>query len=90
MTWLPLAPRSVGRSVGEDFVRSAFETAYREQADMLGRFNLAIFGTTGAGKSTLINAISCACSRRISAQSSIVITQSIVVGWPTFRRALLA
>ncbi len=44
-------------SVGEDFVRSAFAKAYREAADEFGRFNLAIFGKTGVGKSTLINAI---------------------------------
>lgn len=44
-------------SFGEDFVRSAFTKAYRERAEEVGRFNLAIFGKTGVGKSTLINAI---------------------------------
>lgn len=44
-------------SFGEDFVRSAFTKAYRERADEVGRFNLAIFGKTGVGKSTLVNAI---------------------------------
>lgn len=34
-----------------------FREAWREQADEIGRFNLAIFGKTGVGKSTLINAI---------------------------------
>lgn len=34
-----------------------FEKEWQEQADKIGRFNLAIFGKTGAGKSTLINAI---------------------------------
>lgn len=35
----------------------AFEAAYREQARQIGRFNLAVFGKTGAGKSSLVNAI---------------------------------
>jgi uncharacterized protein (DUF697 family)/GTP-binding protein EngB required for normal cell division len=34
-----------------------FRKTYQEQADEIGRFNLAVFGKTGAGKSTLINAV---------------------------------
>jgi uncharacterized protein (DUF697 family)/GTP-binding protein EngB required for normal cell division len=34
-----------------------FEAAYREQAQRIGRFNLAVFGKTGAGKSSLVNAV---------------------------------
>ena len=34
-----------------------FREKWREQANEMGRFNLAIFGKTGVGKSTLINAI---------------------------------
>ncbi|WP_224760629.1 GTPase family protein [Salinibacterium sp. ZJ450] len=34
-----------------------FRQKWQEQADKMGRFNLAIFGKTGVGKSTLINAI---------------------------------
>jgi len=34
-----------------------FRATWQEQADKIGRFNLAIFGKTGVGKSTLINAI---------------------------------
>jgi uncharacterized protein (DUF697 family)/GTP-binding protein EngB required for normal cell division len=34
-----------------------FAAAYRDQAQRLGRFNLAVFGKTGAGKSSLVNAI---------------------------------
>ena len=34
-----------------------FRDKYEEYADKLGRFNLAIFGKTGVGKSTLINAV---------------------------------
>jgi len=34
-----------------------FRKKYQEQAEKIGRFNLAIFGKTGVGKSTLINAI---------------------------------
>jgi uncharacterized protein (DUF697 family)/predicted GTPase len=41
----------------DDWLREQFALAYREQAEKYGRFNLAIFGKTGVGKSTLINAI---------------------------------
>ena len=34
-----------------------FQKEWKEQAEKIGRFNLAIFGKTGVGKSTLINAI---------------------------------
>ncbi|MBO1901737.1 50S ribosome-binding GTPase [Leucobacter weissii] len=34
-----------------------FHAKYREQAEKIGRFNLAVFGKTGVGKSTLINAV---------------------------------
>jgi uncharacterized protein (DUF697 family)/GTPase SAR1 family protein len=36
---------------------SDFESGYAEAAAKVGRFNLAIFGKTGVGKSTLLNAI---------------------------------
>lgn len=35
----------------------AFSKAWQDKADEIGRFNLAIFGKTGVGKSTLVNAI---------------------------------
>jgi uncharacterized protein (DUF697 family)/GTP-binding protein EngB required for normal cell division len=35
----------------------AFGKAWKDKADEIGRFNLAIFGKTGVGKSTLVNAI---------------------------------
>lgn len=49
---------SEARSSGgpDDFVE-AFKLAYREALRELGRFNIAVFGKTGAGKSTLINAV---------------------------------
>ena len=34
-----------------------FRRAYQAQADKIGRFNLALFGKTGVGKSTLNNAV---------------------------------
>jgi len=34
-----------------------FRQKYEEQAAKIGRFNLAVFGKTGVGKSTLINAV---------------------------------
>jgi uncharacterized protein (DUF697 family)/GTP-binding protein EngB required for normal cell division len=41
----------------EDWLTASYRRAYQEQKDELGRFNLAIFGKTGVGKSTLVNAI---------------------------------
>ncbi|MFZ1412068.1 MAG: GTPase [Micropruina sp.] len=35
----------------------SFRAEFDKQAELIGRFNLAIFGKTGVGKSTLINAI---------------------------------
>ena len=40
-----------------EFATSDFESGYAEAAAEVGRFNLAIFGKTGVGKSTLLNAI---------------------------------
>jgi uncharacterized protein (DUF697 family)/GTP-binding protein EngB required for normal cell division len=40
-----------------DWFRNQFAAKFDEQAEKIGRFNLAIFGKTGVGKSTLINAI---------------------------------
>ncbi|MGH3337377.1 MAG: GTPase family protein, partial [Propionibacteriaceae bacterium] len=42
---------------GTDWFRDSFRTEYEKQNAAIGRFNLAIFGKTGVGKSTLINAI---------------------------------
>lgn len=42
---------------GNDWFRDSFRSEYERQSAALGRFNLAIFGKTGVGKSTLINAI---------------------------------
>jgi len=44
------------QSVGDSF-KEQFSRHYKEAAEKIGQFNLAIFGKTGAGKSTLINAI---------------------------------
>jgi uncharacterized protein (DUF697 family)/GTP-binding protein EngB required for normal cell division len=41
----------------QDWFRESFRAEYDKQDASLGRFNLAIFGKTGVGKSTLINAI---------------------------------
>lgn len=41
---------------GNDF-NAEFSAKYREEGRKIGRFNLAVFGMTGVGKSTLINAI---------------------------------
>lgn len=40
-----------------DWFRQSFRAEYDRQAEVLGRFNLALFGKTGVGKSTLVNAI---------------------------------
>lgn len=42
---------------GPEDLGRLFEQEYRAAVAELGRFNLAVFGKTGAGKSTLINAI---------------------------------
>jgi uncharacterized protein (DUF697 family)/GTP-binding protein EngB required for normal cell division len=50
--------RTLGPMAGStDWFRDSFRTEYEKQNAALGRFNLAIFGKTGVGKSTLINAI---------------------------------
>lgn len=41
----------------DDWFGKAFSKAWRDKAEEIGRFNLAIFGKTGVGKSTLVNAI---------------------------------
>ncbi|WP_231600681.1 GTPase family protein [Salinibacterium sp. SWN248] len=41
----------------DSWSQEAFRQKWQEQADTMGRFNLAIFGKTGVGKSTLINAV---------------------------------
>ena len=41
----------------DDWFGQAFTKAWRDKAEEIGRFNLAIFGKTGVGKSTLVNAI---------------------------------
>lgn len=41
----------------DGFAEDEFRDQWKEQAHEIGRFNLAIFGKTGVGKSTLINAI---------------------------------
>jgi uncharacterized protein (DUF697 family)/GTP-binding protein EngB required for normal cell division len=41
----------------EDWLRQQFIEQFEEQSRVIGRFNLAIFGKTGVGKSTLINAM---------------------------------
>ncbi len=40
-----------------DWLRRQFSEKFEEKSKEIGRFNLAIFGKTGVGKSTLINAI---------------------------------
>lgn len=49
---------STGTTFDDDFDPfEAFRTTYRDQCRRLGRFNLAVFGKTGAGKSSLVNAM---------------------------------
>lgn len=42
---------------GTEWFKESFRTEFDKQSAAMGRFNLAIFGKTGVGKSTLINAI---------------------------------
>lgn len=48
--------RGLGAGLGEGF-RSAFRAEFDKQGLEVGRFNLALFGKTGVGKSTLLNAV---------------------------------
>jgi uncharacterized protein (DUF697 family)/GTP-binding protein EngB required for normal cell division len=41
----------------DEWFGQAFGKAWQDKAEEIGRFNLAIFGKTGVGKSTLVNAI---------------------------------
>lgn len=43
--------------LGADAFRRSFREEYDKQGLQIGRFNLAIFGKTGVGKSTLLNAV---------------------------------
>ena len=43
--------------ISDELFRKTFRDEYDKQGLAIGRFNLAIFGKTGVGKSTLINAI---------------------------------
>lgn len=43
--------------LGDDLFRRTFREEYEKQGLAIGRFNLAIFGKTGVGKSTLLNAV---------------------------------
>ncbi len=49
-------PAPADAVIVEEIVR-LFEKRYDAAVEALGRFNLAVFGKTGAGKSTLVNAI---------------------------------
>src|SRR3982750_2882295 len=40
-----------------DWFAESFRNEFEKQASAMGRFNLAIFGKTGVGKSTLVNAV---------------------------------
>ncbi|TIC85627.1 GTPase [Nocardioides sp. GY 10127] len=44
-------------NVSEEWIRRTVEESWRAQELEVGSFNLAIFGKTGVGKSTLVNAI---------------------------------
>ena len=44
-------------SAPAQFTQDAFEKAFTDAEVAIGRFNLAVFGKTGVGKSTLVNAI---------------------------------
>ena len=52
-----IGPTQAGPDLGKDEVLGLFEQRLAEAFGALGTFNLAVFGKTGAGKSTLVNAI---------------------------------
>jgi predicted GTPase len=53
------APAAAPTRPGEspEWSQQAFEAAFADAEIKIGRFNLAVFGKTGVGKSTLVNAI---------------------------------
>jgi uncharacterized protein (DUF697 family)/GTPase SAR1 family protein len=62
----PASPRATDPRAGQplptppqvpEWSQEAFETAFADAEVKIGRFNLAVFGKTGVGKSTLVNAI---------------------------------
>lgn len=57
----PSDPATVGQTGGAtqptEFTQAAFEKAFADADVEIGRFNLAVFGKTGVGKSTLVNAV---------------------------------
>lgn len=52
-----MAPRDDRPDLGRDEIEGMFERRLAEAFAALGTFNLAVFGKTGAGKSTLVNAV---------------------------------
>lgn len=44
-------------NVSEEWIRNTIRDKWKARQDEIGQFNLAIFGKTGVGKSTLLNAI---------------------------------
>ncbi len=53
----PATGQPTGQGKVPEFSQAAFEAAFAEAEVAIGRFNLAVFGKTGVGKSTLVNAI---------------------------------
>ena len=51
------APTDQAPGAVPEWSQQAFEAAFAEAEVAIGRFNLAVFGKTGVGKSTLVNAI---------------------------------
>jgi len=43
--------------MANDWLKDSFRSEYESQSEAIGRFNLAVFGKTGVGKSTLVNAV---------------------------------
>jgi uncharacterized protein (DUF697 family)/GTP-binding protein EngB required for normal cell division len=43
--------------MANDWLKDSFRHEYDAQSEAIGRFNLAVFGKTGVGKSTLVNAV---------------------------------
>jgi uncharacterized protein (DUF697 family)/GTPase SAR1 family protein len=50
-------PAAAPSGAAPEWSQRAFEEAFAEAEVAIGRFNLAVFGKTGVGKSTLVNAI---------------------------------
>ena len=80
-------PAAPGGATVPSWSQEAFESAFAEAEVQVGRFNLAVFGKTGVGKSTLVNRLVPDADRAIGTVSGVgkgrhTSTQSVALALP--------